>query len=196
MGNSFRQPYGLPPSRAVETALLLFPRICCASAREPYILPPQSCRRCSIGQQSTFSRGRDRARSGNSTLHVPFPSSQVAKSTPGSLQESTCSPLKPTPKKILRLFLGTPWEAPIMRKKTKSGAPFRSSAFDRCLLSPWLLSARRLPSRRNNRSSCRRGAQLSAHGSAGTRQASEPLPYSLQNACSFCSWTVFPWGLP
>ena len=26
-----------PPSRAVETALLLFPRICFASAREPYI---------------------------------------------------------------------------------------------------------------------------------------------------------------
>ena len=106
MGNSFRQPYGLPPSRSVVPALLLFPRICCASAREPYILLPQSCRRCSIGQQSTFSRGRDRARSGNGTLHVPFPSSQVAKSPPGSLQESTCSPLKPTPKKYYVFFWG------------------------------------------------------------------------------------------
>ena len=44
-------------------------------------------------RQATVSRGRDRARSGNGTLHVPFPSSQVAKSPPGSLQESTCSPL-------------------------------------------------------------------------------------------------------
>ena len=38
---------------------------------------PPSCLR-----QATVSRGRDRARSGNGTLHVPFPSSQMAKSPP------------------------------------------------------------------------------------------------------------------
>ena len=32
-------------------------------------------------------------RSGNGAHYAPFPSSQVAKSPPGSLQESTCSPL-------------------------------------------------------------------------------------------------------
>ena len=134
MGNSFRQPYGLPPSRSVVPALLLFPRICCASAREPYILLPQSCRRCSIGQQSTFSRGRDRARSGNGTLHVPFPSSQVAKSLPGSLQESTCSPLKPTPKKYYVFFWGPRGEEPrrltfavLPKSLSRAGFPCASS---------------------------------------------------------------------
>ena len=39
-----------------------------------------------------FSRGGNRARSGNDTLHVPFPSSQVVKATPWLCQESTCSP--------------------------------------------------------------------------------------------------------
>ncbi len=38
-----------------------------------------------------FSRGRDRARSGNGANNAPFPSSQAAKSPPGSLQESACS---------------------------------------------------------------------------------------------------------
>ena len=48
MGNSFRQPYGLPPSRSVVPALLLFPHICCASAREPYILLPPSRHRSKL----------------------------------------------------------------------------------------------------------------------------------------------------
>ena len=53
---------------------------------------PQSRCRLSAERRDSVSRGRDRARSGNGTLHVPFPSSQAAKSPPGSLQESACSP--------------------------------------------------------------------------------------------------------
>ena len=45
-----------------------------------------------VGQRATFSRGRNRARSGNGAHNAPFPSSQTAKSPPGSLQESVCSP--------------------------------------------------------------------------------------------------------
>ena len=43
---------------------------------------------------ATVSRGRDRARSGSGAHNAPFPSSQAAKSPPGSLQENTCSPSK------------------------------------------------------------------------------------------------------
>ena len=76
-----------------------------APAGTPSVMLP----RTSLGQRATVSRGRNRARSGNGTLHVPFPSSQVVKATPWLCQESTCSPPNP-PQKILRLFLGTPWE--------------------------------------------------------------------------------------
>ena len=50
------------------------------------------------GQRATVSRGRNRAQSGNGTYNVPFPSSQAAKSPPGFLQESACSPLERAPK--------------------------------------------------------------------------------------------------
>ena len=40
-----------------------------------------------------FSRGRDRARSGNGTPHLPFPSSKAVKAPPGLCQESAFSPL-------------------------------------------------------------------------------------------------------
>ena len=52
----------------------------------------------SFGCRDSFSRGRDRARSGNGAHYAPFPSSQAAKSPPGSLQESACSPLRKAPK--------------------------------------------------------------------------------------------------
>ena len=135
MGNSFRQPYGLPPSRSVVPALLLFPRICCASAREPYILPPQSCRRCSIGQQSTFLRGRDRAAplpthllricAGALKRHAPCAISKFAsgKEPTGLFARKHLLTPQTHPKKILRLFLGTPWEAPIMRKTPSAARP-------------------------------------------------------------------------
>ncbi len=45
---------------------------------------PPSCLR-----QGTCARGRDRARAGNGAHKAPCPSSQVAKSPPGSSQEST-----------------------------------------------------------------------------------------------------------
>ena len=44
-----------------------------------------------------ISRGRNRARSGNGTPHVPFPSSKAVKAPPGLCQESAFSP---------------PWEEP------------------------------------------------------------------------------------
>ena len=47
----------------------------------------------SFGCRATVSRGRARARSGNAPNNGAFPSSQMAKSPPGSLQESICSPL-------------------------------------------------------------------------------------------------------
>ena len=49
---------------------------------KPRHLLPQSCCRCSIGQQDSVSRSRACARSGNGTLHVPFPSSKAVKATP------------------------------------------------------------------------------------------------------------------
>ena len=70
---------------------------------------PPSCLR-----QDTVSRGRDRARSGNGTLHVPFPSSQVVKAPPGLCQESTCSP---------------PEEAPIIRNLPKNNFREQNHAF-------------------------------------------------------------------
>ena len=195
MGNSFRQPYGLPPSRAVETALRLFPRICCASAREPYILPlrlaadvpsdsnpPSRAVETALGQEMARSMCHFQVRKWQRAHRALCKKALAHPSTP--------------PQKNTTSFFGDPVGGAYNEEKDKKRTCETLSAFDRCLLSPWLLSARRLPSRRNNRSSCRRGAQPSARGSAGTRQASEPLPYSLQNACSFCSWTVFPWGLP
>ena len=56
----FRLAFGKPPSRAVVPALLLFPRIWCASAREPCILLPQSCRRRSSDNR-TASRAVETA---------------------------------------------------------------------------------------------------------------------------------------
>ena len=56
----------------------------------------QPSRLTSFGNLSAFgtvSRGSTRARSGNGTLHVPFPSSQMVNATPWRCQESICSPL-------------------------------------------------------------------------------------------------------
>ena len=44
------------------------------------------------GWHDSFSRGGNRARSGNGANNAPFLSSQAAKSPPGSLHESACSP--------------------------------------------------------------------------------------------------------
>ena len=87
----------------------------------PGLTTPPSCLR-----QATVSRGRDRARSGNGTLHVPFPSSQVVKATPWLCQESTCSPPKPTPKKYFVFFWGPRGEA--KEKKRKGDASKTRSA--------------------------------------------------------------------
>ena len=47
----------------------------------------------SVSLRSTVSRAVEPAlRSGNGAHNAPFPSSQMAKSPPGSLQESICSP--------------------------------------------------------------------------------------------------------
>ena len=47
----------------------------------------------------TASRAVETAlRSGNGTLHVPFPSSQVVKATPWLCQESACSPPREEPR--------------------------------------------------------------------------------------------------
>ena len=54
----------------------------------------------SVAFGDSFSRGRDRARSGNGTLHVPFPSSKAVKAPPGLCQESTCSPPQEEPRKL------------------------------------------------------------------------------------------------